>query len=820
MKSLPKGLSAQEAKRRLQIYGPNQIEDKSKVSPWRIFISQLNSFLIWILIAAAFIAYFVGESLEAIFILVIVLINTVFGFVQEYRASKAIQALKKMVVNDFRVLRDGKEMNVNSKEIVPGDLIILEEGDKIPADGDLIEIVNLEINEASLTGESIPVQKDLKNSDKIKVFMGTIVEKGRGKALISATGMKTRFGRIAAALGEIEDDPTPLQKQLNSLGKNLSLLAVVSCSLIFVLGVLTGKDLINMLLTSISLAVSVVPEGLPAVVTVTLAIGVQRMVRRAAIVRKLAAIEALGSIDVICTDKTGTLTKNEMSVRKVWLSGKAHEIRKRHPGLSDTHFSRLLKIGILCNNATLLFRLDRGHYDILGDKTEGSLLVLGADSGLKIDKFKENGELVEEFSFDSVKKMMSVVWKNLDGKMDLLTKGAPESILAISDKVLWDRKIVEMDEKRKTKIIEAYNLMASEGYRLIGFGYRSVTPARQYQREKLENSLIFVGFVGIADPPRSEVKEAVRVAKEAGVKAVVITGDNELTAASIAREIGLIEAGEDVLTGAQLDKISDEELDKVIEKIRIFARTSPEHKLRIVRAFQKKGAVVAVTGDGVNDAPALKQGNVGVAMGNTGTDVAKESSDMVVTDDNFASIVKAIEEGRVIYDNITKAIRYLIVGNISELLIILGAIFVGLPNPLTPVQILWINLVTDGLPALALAVDPKSPGVMKRKPRNKEKGLTDFVNVKWISAVGSLIAIATLISFYLVLRLSNQDKAQTLAFTFLVIVQIGLVFVVRKDHRWNSNPTLLFTVILTILLQLFILSFAPLHPAFKITSLW
>ena len=812
------GLTSEEAAKLLEQFGKNEIISGHKIRPLEIFISQFKSFLILILFIAAILASLAGEKLDTIVIIVIIVLNSIFGFIQEYRAEKAIAALKHMVVTRVRVIRDGKEIEINTVDLVPGDAFIIEEGQKIPADGKLVEAVNLQLNEASLTGESLPVSKKVNESeedDKFFIFMGTIAEKGKGMAIVTATGMKTKFGKIASLLKDIKEEPTPLQKHLDVLGKQLGIIAVFGAILVFGFGFLHGGEILETMLTGASLAVAVVPEGLPAIVTITLAVGVQRMSRRQSIIRKLSSIEAIGSVDVICSDKTGTMTKNEMIVRKVWVDGQTFDVEDEK--LNNKGFAQLLRIGILCNDASILE--ENGKLTILGDRTEGSLLVLAKEKGVDIKEYKGKGSAIEEFPFDSSLKRMSVVWSE-GSKKEIYVKGAPEIIISRSTKILSDGKLTDLDTSEKKKLSKVVEDLAGNGFRLLGFGYKEFKgEPDKIGRDEVEKDLIFVGIVAIADPPRDEVKEAIKLAKNAGIKVVMITGDNPLTAKAIGAEIGLIEGNEKVISGDKLEKMSQPELEKTIRDIKIFARVTPEHKLRIVKAFQAKGSTVGVTGDGVNDAPALKQADVGLSMGIIGTDVAKEASDMVIADDNFASIIKAVEEGRVIYENILKSIRYLLACNAGELIAILGAVAIGFPSPLTPIQILWMNLVTDGLPALALAGDPKAHDTMNRPPRNKSVPILTILGKKFIITVGVILATATLVIFIVFLKFDELEKGRTVAFTILVLGQMVVAFIVRKGEKWNSNRLLLVAVLATVILQIIILITPALHSIFDVVPL-
>ncbi len=735
------GLSDKQAQKLLTQYGFNEIVCKPRQTPLQIFLTQFTSLLVVLLIIASVASLFLGDLLDGIFILLIVILNGILGFIQEYKAEKTIAALKQMTVATVRVIRGGTEQKIDSKLLVPGDLVMLEEGDKIPADCELLESLHLEANEASLTGESMAVEKNTYEEEKKHVFLGTIVAKGRAKACVTATGMQTRFGQIAASLSQIKEEETPLQKKLDVLGKQLGILALGASGTVFIIGFFAKHPLIEMMLTSISLAVAAVPEGLPAVITITLAVGMQRMAREKAILRKLSSIEALGSATVIATDKTGTLTKNEMRVTKVW-------------GDAD----KILTAGVICNNASLIFKHDHGTYDVLGDTTEGALLLLASDKGLKSEQVKQNGTLLEEFAFDPVLKMMTVVWESNKQKT-IYTKGAPESVL----------KSCTLDAQSRQNVEKEFREYAKEGLRVIALAYKNVTHTPKTCQEA-ERDLTFIGFVGIADPPREEVKDAIAVAEAAGIRTIMITGDNELTANAIGTKIGLIKQNDEIITGSQFAKLSDEEALGRLNNIRIFARTTPDQKLRIVQLLQKMGHIVAVTGDGVNDALALKESNVGVAMGITGTDVAKEAADMIITDDNYATLVSAVEEGRTIFDNIKSAVKYLVGCNVGEVVAVLIGMLLGWPLILTPLQLLYINLVTDGLPAIALAVTPKYDGIMKRKPRTT-KSIFSSLDGAWFLEVSILTAVTTLIAFWIGQRFGNLELARAMAFTTIILVQ-------------------------------------------------
>ncbi|MBI2558814.1 calcium-translocating P-type ATPase, PMCA-type [Candidatus Woesearchaeota archaeon] len=725
-----KGLSQQEAENRLKEYGLNEIKEGKKISAFEIFIGQFKSIVIWILIFATVVSAFLGEWIDAIVILIIIILIAVLGFFEEYRAEKSIEALKKLTSLRANVVRDGQKKDIDSKLLVPGDIIILETGNKVPADARLIEVFNLQTHEAALTGESQPVKKntevlpektpiaDMKNT----VFSGTIVVSGRAKAVVVQTAMKTEIGKIAKMIEDVEPELTPLQKRMDGLGKLLGKATIGIAVIVFVVGMLVHKASWNvMLLTSVSLAVAAIPEGLPAVVTISLAIGTQRMLKRNALVRRLPSVETLGSTTVICSDKTGTLTANQMTVVKIFANGKIIDVSgigyetkgqftwKNKPVKSDD-LELLLTIGALNNNA------DLKEGSIFGDPTEGALIVSAAKAGIIKEDLEIEMPRVDEIEFTSERKMMTTVHEHHGEKVSYV-KGAPEVVLKLCSYISISGKVKKLTENEKKEILEINREFANDALRVLGFAYKTMTNAEP------EKNLIFAGLQAMIDPPREEVKAAVEKCKKAGIKVIMITGDHALTANAVARELGL--AGK-VITGQQIDGIKN--LHEIVEQVAIFARVNPEHKIRIIEALQKNGHTVAMTGDGVNDAPALKKADIGIAMGISGTDVSKEASSMILIDDNFASIVNAVEEGRGIYNNIRKYLGFLLSGNIAEVLIIFIGILIGLPMPLTATQILLINLVTDGLPALALSADPFEPNAMSRKPRKQNEPIYKDLN--------------------------------------------------------------------------------------------
>lgn len=767
-----KGLAYHQVEQLLNQYGPNVITEQKKSSMIIKFFEQFNNFLTILLIFAALLSLFIGEIVDGSLIFGIVILNALFGLYQESKAEEAIGLLKKMTITKIRVIRDSREQEIDSRYLVPGDVVFIEEGLKIPADAKLIEARNLEINEASLTGESLPVDK----SEKDKIFMGTIVVRGRGYAEITKTGMQTKFGQIAKGLELIEETKTPLQKKLEGLTKIIGLVGITLSLLVFALNLLQGGSYFPSFLLAISLAVAVVPEGLPAVMTITLAIGVREMAKRKAIVRKLSAIEALGSITLIATDKTGTLTTNRMKVKEIYVDGKVYE-EEKPPSLTNQTFYKIILNGILCSTATLVFVHDRGGIDVLGDPTEGALLFLAHKIGLIPETIRKEWSIIDETPFDSITKMMTVVVKN-DQQRILFSKGAPESILESSDKILLSEKEETLTKSKIKEIEKTMENWAKKGLRVLALAYKKDSKIVDLKSK----NLIFLGMVAIHDPPRNEVLEALVKTREARIKAVMITGDNELTAEAIGVSTGFIKEGDEILTGKQLDEYSDDELLEKLTKVKVFARTTPFHKSRIVKLYQELGEIVAVTGDGVNDAIALKQADVGIAMGLVGTDVARETADMVITDDNFATIVNAIEEGRNIIKNLKNAIKYLLSCNVSEALALIIGLALGIPNLLYAIQLLYINLITDGIPALALAFSPKQEHVM-RNPPSKELELITSFGRKYIFSTGILATFFVLLSYFIFT--DGEVFRKTAAFSVLALIQ-SFIFI----DLWISHQSL------------------------------
>jgi Ca2+-transporting ATPase len=843
LNSSEKGLSEEEAKQRLEKHGLNELEKRKGITPFQIFVRQFTSFIVLILLAAIVISLLIGERLDAVVIGIIVVLNGIFGFIQEFKAEKAIEALRKLTALKAKVIRNGQEIEVDSKELVPGDIVLLETGSKVPADARLLEIASLQIEEASLTGESVPSKKsinplkpDVPVTDQLNmIFMGTIVTKGRAKAIITNTGMKTEIGKIAGMVQEIKEKLTPLQIKLKQFGKWLGYVTIGICFVIFGVGVLrhfiaTGSvetAFINeMFLAAVALAVAAIPEGLPAIVTISLALGVRRMVKRNALIRHLPAVETLGSTNVICSDKTGTLTKNEMTVREIYannvnikVTGEGYEpegkfIHADHEVLDHKHVELLMRIGALCNDSKLQHN---ERWEIFGDPTEGALLVSAGKLGYKKPDLEKHFPRVDEIPFDSDRKCMTTIHK-IDGTQVAYTKGAPDVIVEKCRRIYINGRVKRITSAEKKKILQINKEMASKALRVLGFAYRQL-PSKHKIGEKTETDLIFVGLQAMIDPPREEVKEAIVKCRTAGIRTVLITGDHKLTAVAVAKELGLFKEGDKALSGDELNKLNDEQLNKIIEDVTIYSRASPAHKVRILNALKKKGYIVSMTGDGVNDAPALKKSDIGVAMGITGTDVAKEASDMVLTDDNFASIVNAVEEGRGIYNSIKQFVQYTLSSNLGEILVIFLAILIGWPLPLIAIQILWVNLLTDGLPGLALGLDSFSKDIMKQPPRKRGEKIISRDVLHNILIVGSVMAVGTLAMFYL--YGIDTMKAKSIAFTTLIMFQLFNVLTYRAKNfkiEFGTSKFLIGAVIISVLMQFAVL-YTPLNVAFKTTPL-
>lgn len=852
-----KGLSLKEVNHRLTEFGKNILEAKKGVHPVFIFLGQFKDFMVLVLLAATIVSGLLGEIADAVTIMAILIVNAILGFIQEYRAEKSIDSLKSLTAPEARVLRDGMEVRIPAADLVPGDIVLMEAGDRIPADIRWIQAVNVEVEESALTGESHPVNKmvsALKDeltpmADRANMgYMGTVVVNGRGAGVVVATGMETEMGIIAGMIQSVEDEETPLQKRLAQLGKYLVLISIAVCALVVATGVWRGEGFYKMFLAGVSLAVAAIPEGLPAIVTVALAIGVQRMVKRKAIIRKLPAVETLGCATVICSDKTGTLTQNEMTVRQIYtdrrmvaVTGQGYdpkgEFHGGDPMKDKDPLKETLKIAALCNNSVLtrkgiqvagMFRSPSkdSPWGIEGDPTEGALLVAAAKAGIWRETLERKEERIGEIPFDSDRKRMSVVYEGKAGRKAYV-KGAPDVILRLCQTELTAEGVVELNDIQRRTILRANDEMACKALRVLAVAER---PLREKEKgdEHIEEDLIFVGLMGMIDPPRASAGKAIQVCRRAGIKPVMITGDHRLTAEAVAQELGILRGNsQGILTGAELEQISDEELTKRVMDISVYARVTPKDKLRIVRALKRNNQVVAMTGDGVNDAPAVKEADIGVSMGKTGTDVTKEASAMVLADDNFATIVAAVEEGRAIYDNIRKFIRYLLSCNLGEVLTMFLATLVGLPLPLLAIQILWVNLVTDGLPAMALGVDGMDNDIMNRSPRAPGESVFARGLARKIGIRGMMIGLGTLFVFVAALFLGvNMLSARTMAFSTLVFSQLFHVFDCKSETRGIfevgifSNPYLVAAVAISTLMQLSVIYLPPLQAIFKTAPLY
>jgi len=830
--NLEQGLSSREADRRLQQYGPNELKQAGRKSFLRMFMEQFTDFMVIILIIAAIISALLGEYKDAVIIMLIVLLNGLLGAIQENKAEEALAALRKMAAPHAKVLREGRIDLVPAARLVPGDIVILETGDSVPGDIRLTEVTNLKIEEAALTGESVPVEKTtraLENAeiplgDRVNMaYTGSLVTYGRGRGIVVETGMSTEIGKIAAMIQSEEGTSTPLQRRLEVLGKTLGLAALSICAVIFMAGVLYGKELFDMFLTAVSLAVAAIPEGLPAIVTIVLAIGVQRMSRRNAIIRKLPSVETLGSATVICSDKTGTLTQNKMTVEQVYLDGQLIKADQIKSAGVDEAWKLHVAAGALCNDSHM--RVEAGKAVAIGDPTETALVELGMRLDIFKDALEKDSPRVEEIPFDSDRKLMTTVHRYPHGYR-VYTKGAPDALLNICSRILLQGQVLDLTPAFREAVEQANEKMAAAAMRVLGTAYKDLPVETDLQkaRAEFESDLIFVGLSGMIDPPRPEVKEAVNLCRRAGIKPVMITGDHMLTARAIAQELGILNDGDLVLTGRELDQLSDEELQERVRQCSVYARVSPEHKVRIVRAWQAWKEIVAMTGDGVNDAPALKRADIGAAMGIAGTEVAKEASDMVLTDDNFATVVAAVEEGRTIFANITKAIQYLLSCNVGEILVLFIATMLNWAAPLLPIHILWVNLVTDSLPALALGVDPAEAGIMDKKPRDPESRVFSKGMVRRIVYQGIMVGGLTLLAFWLGYS-TSLATAQTMAFAVLALSQLIHSLNVRSSRLsifrlgLAGNPQLLGAIFISACMQLAVMAVPWLANIFEVTML-
>jgi Ca2+-transporting ATPase len=881
------GLTTEEAERRLEQYGPNQLTEAPPITFWQMLWAQFNNFVVIMLVVASVISAFLGDYIEAAAIMAIVVLNTALGVIQERRAEQALAALKKLAAPEAHVLRDGSRKTIPATQLVPGDVVFLEAGNFIPADLRLIEAVNLRVEEAALTGESVPVQKDaaVRLEDDIPlgdrkntVFMGTVVNYGRGKGIVVNTGMQTQIGLIAEMLQSVESEPTPLQRRLDQLGKTLGWAALAICAVVFLVGLLRGNNPLDMFMIAVGLAIAAVPEGLPAVVTISLALGMREMIKRHALIRRLSSVETLGSATTICSDKTGTLTQNEMTATRLWVDGvllnitgggySPHGEFQRdgetvnitdYPGAATT-----LWAAVLNNDAELEIsgsRDDKATFRMIGDPTEGALIVAGAKAGANAKDLNQAFPRVQEVPFDSARKRMITIHAIRDpkpedlspfkddsqsGRYVIIVKGAPDVVLNLCTHYQTvDNRILPLDEEQRNRVLDANDAMTQDALRVLGMAYRVVPELPQeINADSLEEDLVFTGLVGMIDPARPEVPPALAVASKAGIRTIMITGDYPKTARAIAEEIGLLRKGHKVLTGPDLNEIDDDQLRQEVKVTDVFARVSPEHKMRIVDALRAEGEVVAMTGDGVNDAPAIKRANIGVAMGITGTDVAKESADMVLTDDNYASIVSAVEQGRIIYSNIRKFVFFLLSSNVAEITIIFLATLAGLPTPLTVIQLLWLNLLTDGAPALALAMEKGDPDIMDQPPRPASEPIINGpmrtgILLQTIAQTG-----ATLSAFVLGLlwhlesalpaganplvyllqydwRGVDVQTAETMAFVTLSLCELFRAYTVRSERNsvfqigLFSNKYMQYAVGISLVLLLAVVNIPFLQPIFN-----
>ncbi len=827
-----KGLSQEDAQHRLKEYGYNELKKTKKKSLFVKFLSQFKSFMIVVLLAAAIISgvigFLHGEGFtDAIIILAIVILNAVIGVAQEAKAEQSLEALERMSSPHCKVIRDGVMSVIESKELVPGDLVVLETGDSVPADVRLTEAVNLKIQEAALTGESIPEDKfthpladpNLPLGDRDNMaYSSCSITYGRGAGIVTETGMHTEVGKIAAMIQSVPDIKTPLQQRLDKLGKMLGVAALIICALLFVIGILYGKPALDMFMTAVSLAAAAIPEGLPAVSTIVLAVGVQRLVKKNAIVRTLPSVEALGSTTVICSDKTGTLTQNKMTVVRLYTNGTARSTEEAIEHKSDD-IEKLIQIAVLANDTNFT-----NDGKTTGDPTETSLVDIAHKFAIDKNELDNKYLRVKEIPFDSERKLMTTVNRIDDGKYMICTKGGLDELLERCTRILENGQAVSLEEKHLKAIADTNLQMAKSALRVLAMGYKELDhKPNDNEMLTLENDLIYVGMVGMIDPARPEVRDAVAECRTAGIKPVMITGDHKITATAIATDLGIMVDGDRAISGSELMQMSDDELFNQVHNVSVYARVAPEDKVRIVKAFQKSGDIVAMTGDGVNDAPALKLADIGCAMGITGTDVAKEASDIVLTDDNFTTIVTAVEEGRRIYNNILKAIQFMLSTNIGEILVLFTAVVANWSSPLLPIHILWINLVTDSLPALALSVDPADPNSMKCKPIDSRKGIMTRDFSMRILLQGIMIGALSLTAYHIGLQ-TSLDAAQTMTFGVLALSQITHVFNVRSNshtafRNMFSNKYLLGAVAIVLLIMIALLEIPAFHDLFHLTTL-
>ncbi|OVE70696.1 ATPase [Clostridium diolis] len=829
-KELTSGLSTKEAEKRIKNFGLNELKHHNKASAFKIFLSQFNDFIVWVLIASTIISGIIGDKADAITILIIIVINAILGFVQEFKTEKSLEALKELAAPTCKVLRDSSIQIINSIYLTIGDIVILEAGDRIPADGFFIESSSVVVDESLLTGESVGVNKEAnpykadgkKTKKNNEGFMGTTVVKGKGLFKVDCIGMNTEMGKIADLIQNIEEEKSPLNKRLDSLGKVLVVICLVICAIVTAMGIIRGNDITEMFLLGVSLAVAAIPEGLAAIVTVSLALGVSRMLKKNALVRKLPAVETLGCTSVICSDKTGTLTQNKMTVKEVYLNGRIHELEKE----KLSNYTKFMKALVYCNDCNYDFTKKKMSEALHGDPTETALINMFFNDVNDLEDFINDANRIYDIPFDSNRKMMSVIIKEgaKEGANETCyVKGAPERVIDRCEFILENNKIKPFTYQKKKQVSDFITAMSSRALRCIAAAYKEDNLTKS---DKLEQNLIFIGIAGSIDPPREEARDAVLKCKLAGIKPIMITGDHQNTALAIAKSLNICNTADQVMTGDEIEAISDLELEERIKKVRVFARVSPNHKLRIVRAFKKKGNIVAMTGDGVNDAPAIKESDIGVAMGISGTDVTKEASSMILMDDNFSTIVAAVEEGRIIYDNIRKFIRYLLSCNLGEVLTMFLATLFYLPNPLSPIQILLVNLATDGLPAIALGVDPPEQDIMRQSPREKKESIFARGLVEKIVIRGTLIGLCTLLSF-MVGRYYKMDleTCRTLALCTLILSQLIHVFECRSERysifqiKLFTNPYLVGAVLISISLMCSVLYVPFLQNVFHTVAL-
>jgi Ca2+-transporting ATPase len=826
-----KGLTNAAAEEKIQQVGPNELTQKKGRTTWNMVADQFKDFMVIVLIVAAAISGLLGEMVDTFIILAIVIVNAVLGVMQESKAEASLAALKKMAAPAAKVIRSGAPATIPSSELVPGDIVVLETGDFVPADLRLINVSNLKIEEAAMTGESVPSEKistkieadDVPLGDRRNMaFSSSIVTYGRGRGIVVETGMSTEIGKIAEMLQTTQDEPTPLQKRLDQLGKILAIAALGICGLIFLVGILYGRDIFDMFLTAVSLAVAAIPEGLPAIVTVVLAIGVQRLAKQNAIIRKLPAVETLGSATIICSDKTGTLTQNRMTIQKIYYNGRVVDSKTVMPEVDD-HARLLIDTSIYCNDTQL--NMEDGEAVTYGDPTETAFVDYGLTKQINKNEIDKNMPRIEEVPFDSDRKLMTTVHKK-DHMFRVYTKGGTDELLACCTHLLKDGEISVLTDIEKEKIHQANLSMASNALRVLAMAYKEIVsvPNDDEKQAMLESNLIFTGLFGMIDPPREEAKQAVALCKKAGIKPIMITGDHKITATAIARQLGMLTDESEATTGSEIEAMSDEQLKEAVKEYVVYARVSPEHKVRIVRAWQSWDQVVAMTGDGVNDAPALKRANIGAAMGKVGTDVAKEAADMILADDNFATVVAAVKEGRIIFANILKSIQFLISCNVGEIILLFIATMLNWEEPLLPIHILWVNLVTDSLPALALGMDPEEPDIMDRPPRSPKAGIFQGAMIGRIVYQGAMVGALSLTAFIIGSK-TSIEVGRTMAFAVLALSQLEHSLNVRSNTQSIfkigilSNIKLIGAIGVSALLMACVLLIKPIAALFQVAQL-